>query len=50
MALIAAHLNAGVILVMTVQRLVYNLPLPLPSYSFPPNLPVPDKPGGFCEH
>ena len=28
MALIAAHLNAGVILVVTVWRQVYTLPLP----------------------
>ena len=35
MALIAAHLNAGVILVVTVQRYVYNLPAPHPP---PPSL------------
>ena len=33
MALIAAHLNAEVILVVTVQRYVYNLPLPPPPPS-----------------
>ena len=37
MALIAAHLNAEVILVVTVQREVYNLPLPPP----PPHLHTP---------
>ena len=47
MALIAAHLNAGVILVLTVERQVYNLPLPPPPYPFP-LLPVPNKPYGFC--
>ena len=45
MALIAAHLNAGVILVLTVERQVYNLPLPPPPYPFP-LLPVPNKPYG----
>ena len=34
MALIAAHLNAGIILVVTVYRQVYNLPLPPPPYLF----------------
>ena len=48
MALIAAHLIAGVILVVTVQRLVYNLPLPPLPYPLPPLLPVPNKPYGFC--
>ena len=32
MALIAAYLNAGVILVVTVYQQVYNLPLPSPPY------------------
>ena len=36
MALIAAHLNVDVILVVTVKRYVYNLPLPPPPY--PPSL------------
>ena len=35
MAPIAAHLNAGVILVVTVYRYVCNLPLPLPPYPIP---------------
>ena len=39
MALTAAHLNAEVILVVTVYRLVYNLPLPPPPYSPPPQPP-----------
>ena len=50
MALIAAHLNAEVILECDiVERLVYNLPFPTPPY--PPSLllPVPNKPCGFCE-
>ena len=42
MALIAAHLNAGIILVMTVYRWVYNLPLPpnldTPFPTFSPSL------------
>ena len=41
MALIAAHLNAGIIVVVTVYRQVYNLPLPPPPYPplpFPPSL------------
>ena len=33
MAVIAAHLNAGIILVVTVSRWVYNLPLPPPPYT-----------------
>ena len=44
MALIAAHLNAEVILVVTVESWVYNLPLSLPPYL----LPVLNKPYGFC--
>jgi len=44
MALIAAHFNAGVILVVTVLRYVYKLPLPPPPY---PLLPVPNKPNMF---
>ena len=36
MALIAARLNAGVILVVTVQRWVCNLPLPSPPHPLPP--------------
>ena len=49
MALIAAHLNAGVILVVTVQREVCNLPLPQPPYPLPlPPSPFPNKPCGFC--
>ena len=43
MALIAAHLNTGVILVATVLWYVYNLRLPLPPYT-PPPLPVTNKP------
>ena len=46
MALIVAHLNAEVILVVTVQKLVYNLPLP--HLHTARNLPVPNKPYGFC--
>ena len=38
MALIAAHPNAGVILVVTVETLVYKLPL----------LPTLNQPYGFC--
>ena len=42
MALIAAHLNAGIILVVTVYRWVYNLPLPpnldTPFPTFSPSL------------
>ena len=38
MALIAAHLNAGVILVVTVYRYVYNLPLPN-LHTLPPRPP-----------
>ena len=41
MAVIAAPLNAGVIVVVTVWPQVYNLPHPPPS-------PVPNKPYGFC--
>ena len=37
MALVAAHLNGGVILVVAVERYVNNIP---------PRLPVPD---GFCK-
>ena len=48
MVLIAAHLNAGIIPVVTVQRQVYNLPLPPPPFPLPPLLPVPNKPYGFC--
>ena len=52
MALIAADLNAGVILVVTVWQWVYGLPLPLPPYPLrpptPPLLHVPNKPYGFC--
>ena len=49
MALIVAHLNAGVILMATVYRLVYNLPLPPPPFPLPLlRLPVPGKPCGFC--
>ena len=40
MALIAAHLNAGDILVLTVQQQAYNLPLP-------PLLTIPNKRYGF---
>ena len=47
MAVIAAHLNAGVILVVTVQRQVYNLLLPPPPYPLLPS-PVPNKPHGLC--
>ena len=36
MALTAAHLNAGVILVMTVHRQLYSFPLPPLPYSLPP--------------
>ena len=39
MALIAAHLSAGVILVVTVQRQVYDLPLFPPPYPLPPFSP-----------
>ena len=39
MALIAAHLNAEVILVVTVYRRVYNLPLPPPPYPLSPFSP-----------
>ena len=39
MALIAAHLNAEVILVVTVYRQVYNLPLIPPPYPIPPPPP-----------
>ena len=39
MALIAAHLNAGIILVVTVQRQVYNIPLPSIPYPLPPFSP-----------
>ena len=40
MALIAAHLNAGVILVVTEYIYqVYNLPLPPPPYPLPPFYP-----------
>ena len=39
MALIAAHLNAGIIPVVTVSRYVYNLPLPPPPYPPPPFSP-----------
>ena len=46
MALIASHLNAGVILVVTVYQYVYNLPLPPPPYPHCPLLP--NKPYGFC--
>ena len=46
MTLIAAHLNAEVILVVTVSRQVYNLHLaPLLTPSLP--LPVPNKPYVF---
>ena len=48
MALIAARLNAGVILVVTVLQYVNNTPLPPPPYPLPPILPVPNKPYGFC--
>ena len=48
MALVTAHLNAGVILVVTVLQQVYNLPIP-PHLTTPfPPLPVPNKPYGFC--
>ena len=39
MALITAHLNAGIILVVTAYGQVYNLPLAPPPY---PLLPVPN--------
>ena len=39
MALIAAHLNAGIILVVTVVIDIYNLPLPPPPYPLPPLSP-----------
>ena len=48
MALIAAHLNAGVILVVSVYRQVYHLPLPTPQYPVQFILPVPNKPSSFC--
>ena len=38
MALIAAHLNARIILVVTVERYVYNLLLPPTPYPLPPSL------------
>ena len=47
MAFITARLNAGVIVVVTMSRQVYNLPLPPPHPPFP-LLPVPNKPYGFC--
>ena len=48
MGLIAADLNAGVILVVTVQRYTYHTYLY--TNSFFPHLhsPVPNKPYGFC--
>ena len=50
MALIAAHLNAGIILVVTASVAIgiYNLPLPTPLYPLPPIFPIPNKPNGFC--
>ena len=48
MALITAHLSAEVILVVTVQRQVYDLPRPPPPGRLPAVLPVPNKPYGFC--
>ena len=46
MTLIAAHLNAGVILVVTVcDRYIISL---FPHLHTPPLLPVPNKPRGFC--
>ena len=46
MALIAAHLNAEVIQVMTLLQQEYNLPLPPPPYPSP-LLPVENKPWWF---
>ena len=48
MALIAAHLNAGVTLVVTVWRQVYILPPPPSPVPHSPLPPVPNKPYGFC--
>ena len=39
MALIASHLNAEVIQVMTLLQQEYNLPLPPPPYPLPPFSP-----------
>ena len=39
MVLIAVHLNAEVILVVTVYRQVYKLPLRPPPYPLPPSSP-----------
>ena len=47
MALIAAHLNASVIMVVTVY-IVISIKPPSPPTSIPPPLPVPHKPYGFC--
>ena len=41
MALIAAHLNVGVFLVVSVAIGIFNVLLP-------PPLPVPNKPYSFC--
>ena len=48
MALIAAHLNAGHSGGESVAIGIYTLPFPPPPYPFPPILPVPNKPYGFC--
>ena len=48
MALIAADLNAGHSGGDSVAIGIYTLPLPTPPYPFPPILPVPNKPYGFC--
>ena len=49
MALIVAHLNVGIILVVTVYRQVYNLSLTPPPYPLPLLLSVPNKPYGFVD-
>ena len=51
MALIAAHLNAGVILVVTEHTAIGILSPSSPNTTPPsPLLPVPNKPYGFCGH
>ena len=50
MAVIAAHLNAAVILdcdSVATGVYIYNRPFPPPPYALPPS-PVPNEPYGFC--
>ena len=52
MALVAAHLNAGVILAVIVKcsnrYIIISPPPPTPPLHSPFPLPVPNKPYGFC--